>query len=239
MRNSSRIFCFIATSGLPITSDPADLRHSLASSPLLAVLRPGSLAQAERQIDALVRVGVRHVELSWSADTGWSPLVRHAIDHWPVIRFGAAGLRRADQLQFVADLGLAYAMSPIGSPAMVAAAASLGLTLVPGVFSPTEVDRFREVGLVKLFPAASLQPNYWCQLRQPLHPLPFCIAAGGLRPEDAAAWFSAGVQAVALGSSLFDADDRLRPQDVSVLRSLAKADGDADGDVVIPGPKCY
>ena len=116
----------------------------------------------------------------------------------------------------------------IGSATMVAAAAPLGLTLVPGVFSPTEVNRFREVGLVKLFPAASLQPLYWRQLRQPLHPLPFCIAAGGLRPEDAAPWFAAGVQAVALGASLFDADDQLRPHDVSVLRSLAKADGDAD-----------
>ncbi|MFW6731382.1 MAG: bifunctional 4-hydroxy-2-oxoglutarate aldolase/2-dehydro-3-deoxy-phosphogluconate aldolase [Synechococcus sp.] len=213
---------------MPITSDPAGLRQSLVSSPLLAVLRPGSSGQAERQIQALADVGVHHVELSWSDDPAWPPLVRHAINHWPGIRFGAAGLRYADQLQSVADLGLTYAMSPIGSTAMVAAAAPLGLTLVPGVFSPTEVNRFREVGLVKLFPAASLPPLYWRQLRQPLHPLPFCIAAGGLRPEDAASWFAAGVQAVALGSSLFDADDQLRPHDVSVLRSLAKADGDAD-----------
>lgn len=228
MQNSSRTCCFIATFGLPTTSDPSGLRDSLVASPLLAVLRPGSIGQAERQIEGLSAVGVKHVELSWSDDPCWPELVRHAIGHWPEIRYGAAGLRHADQLQVVADLGLAYAMSPIGSMAMVAAAASLGLTLVPGVFSPTEVDRFRDVGLVKLFPAASLKPQYWRQLRQPLHPLPFCIAAGGLRPEDAASWFAAGVQAVALGSSLFDAEDRLRPQDVSVLRSLAKADGDAD-----------
>lgn len=228
MPNSSRSCCFIATCGLPITSDPAGLRLSLVSSPLLAVLRPGSRGQAERQIQALAAVGVRHVELSWSDDPDWPSLVRHAINHWPGIRFGAAGLKHSDQLPAVAELGLTYAMSPIGSATMVAAAAPLGLTLVPGVFSPTEVNRFREVGLVKLFPAASLQPLYWRQLRLPLHPLPFCIAAGGLRPEDAASWFAAGVQAVALGSSLFDADDQLRLQDVSALRSLAKADGDAD-----------
>jgi 2-dehydro-3-deoxyphosphogluconate aldolase/(4S)-4-hydroxy-2-oxoglutarate aldolase len=96
------------------------------------------------------------------------------------------------------------------------------------VYSPSEVERFRSAGLVKLFPAASLQPQYWRQLRQPLHPLPFCIAAGGLRPQDVASWFAAGVQAVALGSSLFDAADRLHPHDVSLLRSLAMADGDAN-----------
>lgn len=213
---------------MPITSDPAGLRQSLGASPLLAVLRPRSADQASRQIEALDTVGVRHVELSWSDGPDWSALVRHAIGHWPRIRFGAAGLRHADQLQVVADLGLRYAMSPIGCGAMVDVAASLGLTLVPGVFSPSEVERFRAVGLVKLYPAATLQPQYWRQLRQPLHPLPFCIAAGGLRPQDAASWFAAGVQAVALGSSLFDDADRLQADDVALLRRLAVADGDAD-----------
>jgi 2-dehydro-3-deoxyphosphogluconate aldolase/(4S)-4-hydroxy-2-oxoglutarate aldolase len=192
------------------------------------VLRPHSADQAERQIEALGSVGVRHVELSWGSAPDWCRLVRNAISNWPGIRFGAAGLRCAAQLQVVADLGLAYAMSPIGCSDMVDVAASLGLTLVPGVFSPSEVERFRSVGLVKLFPAASLQPHYWRQLRQPLHPLPFCIAAGGLRPQDAASWFAAGVQAVALGSSLFDASDRLQADDAALLRRLAVADGDAD-----------
>jgi len=213
---------------LPTISDPAGLRQTLGVSPLLAVLRPQSSDQAERQIQALGDVGVRHVELSWSDGHEWCALVRQAISNWPQIRFGAAGLRQSAQLQVVADLGLTYAMSPIGCSAMLAAAAPLGLTLVPGVYSPSEVERFRVAGLVKLFPAASLQPKYWRQLRQPLHPLPFCIAAGGLRPQDAASWFAAGVQAVALGSSLFDAADRLHPDDVSLLRRLAVADGDAD-----------
>ena len=213
---------------MPTISDPAGLRQTLGVSPLLAVLRPQSSDQAERQIQALGDVGVRHVELSWSDGHEWCALVRQAISNWPQIRFGAAGLRQSAQLQVVADLGLTYAMSPIGCSAMLAAAAPLGLTLVPGVYSPSEVERFRVAGLVKLFPAASLQPKYWRQLRQPLHPLPFCIAAGGLRPQDAASWFAAGVQAVALGSSLFDAADRLHPDDVSLLRRLAVADGDAD-----------
>jgi 2-dehydro-3-deoxyphosphogluconate aldolase/(4S)-4-hydroxy-2-oxoglutarate aldolase len=42
-------------------------------------------------------------------------------------------------------------------------------------------------------------------------PLPFCIAAGGLRPADLSAWFASGVEAVALGSTLFDEQDLLPP----------------------------
>ena len=43
-----------------------------------------------------------------------------------------------------------------------------------------------------------------------------------------ASWFAAAVQAVALGSSLFDDADRLQADDVALLRRLAVADGDAD-----------
>jgi 2-dehydro-3-deoxyphosphogluconate aldolase/(4S)-4-hydroxy-2-oxoglutarate aldolase len=56
---------------------------------------------------------------------------------------------------------------------------------------------------VKLFPAATLGPGYSGRLRAPLgESLPFCVAAGGLRPEDVPVWLEAGVDAVALGSSL-------------------------------------
>jgi 2-dehydro-3-deoxyphosphogluconate aldolase/(4S)-4-hydroxy-2-oxoglutarate aldolase len=57
--------------------------------------------------------------------------------------------------------------------------------------------------LVKLFPAATVGPGYWRRLAAPLgESLPFCIAAGGLGPADVMTWLEAGVDAVALGSSL-------------------------------------
>ena len=87
---------------------------------------------------------------------------------------------------------------------MLQRAAQLGLTLVPGVFSPSEVCQAIALGcpMVKLFPAVSLGPAYWRRLAGPLGPLPFCIAAGGLGPVDLPTWLSAGVDAVALGGEL-------------------------------------
>jgi len=73
------------------------------------------------------------------------------------------------------------------------------------VMSPTEVCQARALGcrLVKLFPAATVGPGYWRRLAAPLgESLPFCIAAGGLGPADVMTWLEAGVDAVALGSSL-------------------------------------
>jgi len=122
---------------------------------------------------------------------------------------------------------LSYGVSPILDAAMVRLAAQLQFTLVPGVFSPTEVDRARRWGcpIVKLFPAASLGPGYWRRLREPLgEPLPFCIAAGGLQIDDVLAWLAAGVDAVAIGSSLITPPTTLAsgldPDQIVRLRTL-------------------
>ena len=212
---------------LPTTSeaDPAGLRHSLASAPLLAVLRPSGPPQAERQIQAVASLGFRHVELAWSAEPWWGPFVLAAQGQWPQLRFGAAGIKHPDQIVGLPALGLGFAMAPIATDALVLSARRQGLTLVPGVFSPSEVHHFgvslaAASGLVKLYPAAILGPAYWRLLCGPLQPLPFCIAAGGLAPRDVGPWLEAGVQAVALGSSLFDRHDVIAAADASLLESF-------------------
>jgi len=78
--------------------------------------------------------------------------------------------------------------------------------------------------MVKLFPAAPLGPQYWRRLRDPLgEPMPFCIAAGGLGPGDVLPWLAAGVDAVALGSSLPGEAGRLDGQPIrELLGALSK-----------------
>ena len=189
--------------------DPAGLCDSLRQSPLLAVLRPSSPARAQRQIDAVATAGFRHVELAWTAEPWWLELLLSLPNRWPGLRFGVAGVRSAQQLVVVSQHGLRFAMSPISCSLMWDQADALGITLVPGVFSPSEVHRAGSRGAVKLFPAASLGPAYWRQLRGPMAPLPFCIAAGGLSPSELSGWFASGVEAVALGSALLDEQDQL------------------------------
>lgn len=200
--------------------DPAGLRDSLRQSPLLAVLRSRDALQADRQISAVAAAGFLHVELAFSPQQWWAPLLQQLPLRWPQLRFGVAGLRDPEQLELLCDLPVRFAMAPVACELMLERAEQLGFTLVPGVFSPTEVHRFagaRHQGPVKLFPAATLGPAYWRQLAGPLGPLPFCIAAGGLGPEQLSEWFAAGVQAVALGSSLFSSDDRLKPGHAELL----------------------
>lgn len=168
------------------------------------VLRLSNPQQAFRAITALEALGVRHVELAWTADPSWVGTSRELIEAFPGMRLGAASLCGVAALEDARRAGFSYAVSPVLDRDLVERAGQ-DLVLVPGVMTPTEVHRARSWGcaLVKLFPAAPLGAGYWRRLAAPLaSPLPFCIAAGGLAVGDVLPWLEAGVDAVALGSSL-------------------------------------
>ena len=150
-------------------------------------------------------MGLAHVELAVEASRAWSEDLSYLASEFPALRLGGASVTCLDHLEAVAAAGLAYAVSPILDRELLNRARQLGLTLVPGVQSPTEVHQAQKwgCGIVKLFPARPLGPSYWGSLAGPLGPLPFCIAAGGLACADVLPWLEQGVDAVALGGRLF------------------------------------
>jgi len=187
------------------TSDRADaLIASLHHQPLLVVLRPLSPAAAAARIASLAAIGVRHIEIAWQAGSAWIDESAALIEAFPKLLLGAASLHSLEGLEAARQAGFGYGVSPILDQELWRRAGD-DLVLVPGVMTPSEVHQARGWGcrLVKLFPAASLGPGYWRRLAAPLgEPLPFCIAAGGLAPQDVPQWLAAGVDAVALGSAL-------------------------------------
>lgn len=190
----------------------------MQQAPILAVLRaddPGTLIPTVAELAA---VGILHVEIAWTASAAWLPGCRRLRSRFPDLHLGAASIVEPEGLDQTAAAGFTYAVSPILDRELLQRASMLDLVLVPGVMSPTEVHQARRWGatIVKLFPARTLGPRYWASLRSPLGGLPFCVAAGGLGPGDVADWLAAGVDAVALGQSLFQEPGVLDPR----LRSL-------------------
>lgn len=180
---------------------------SLRAQPLLVVLRPAEPLQATPVLEQLQALGLVHVEIAWQPFPGWTPQMRTLIHRYPALRLGAASVCESRAVAAAAAAGCRYAVSPVLDEGLQRHAAACDLLLVPGVMTASEVHRARLLGcpLVKLFPAVSVGKEHWRRLRQPLgHPLPFCIAAGGLTQADVLPWLAAGVDAVALGSGLGD-----------------------------------
>ncbi|RZO12698.1 MAG: bifunctional 4-hydroxy-2-oxoglutarate aldolase/2-dehydro-3-deoxy-phosphogluconate aldolase [Synechococcus sp. MED-G135] len=193
------------------------LIRSLREQPFLVVLRPSPLDWSVETFDQapllcvinqLVDAGVHHIEIAWTPHCRWGELICWLRDRYPALRLGAASVTRREALEMVIDLGMAYAMSPCFDPSLLRLARRHGQLLVPGVFSPSEVQQAVAFGceLVKLFPAATVGINYLRQLSAPLSPLPCMIAAGGLTAADLDPWLAAGYHALALGRGLIDGE---------------------------------
>ena len=204
---------------------------SLAAQPILVVVRPnptdldgdegpGSLLG---HLSCLASVGLRHVEIGWQPDSRWCSFVARVRQRCPSLQLGAASLLTADALADLETCGLPFAMSPCLDPALLERARQRGILLVPGVFSPSEIQQASAMGcgLVKLFPAVSVGVDYIQRLRAPLGPLPQVIAAGGLRVTDVDPWLKAGHAAVALGRRVID----VQGPDPALLRWLQTVSG--------------
>ena len=183
------------------------LIQSLRRQPLLVVLRPPQPRHAIPTLERLQSLGLIHVEIAWQPQPGWVDQMAELVRRFPALEIGAASICEVRGVCEAAAAGCRYAVSPVLEAHLQRQAAAADLVLVPGVMSPSEVQRARRLGcaVVKLFPAVSVGIDHWRRLREPLGaPLPFCIAAGGLRPADVLPWLAAGVDAVALGSGLAD-----------------------------------
>ena len=191
---------------MPSTSEyrSVELIASLHHQPLLVVLRAHEPRTLSQPVKRLAELGVRHIEIAWSDHPDWAFQSKALLQAYPQVRFGAASVVSSVALEAVVAAGLSFAVSPLLDPQLQRQADALGITLVPGVMSPSEVHQARSLGcaLVKLFPAVTLGSSYWRRLAGPLGGLPFCIAAGGLGPADLPQWLGDGVDAVAIGGCL-------------------------------------
>lgn len=116
--------------------------------------------------------------------------------------------------------GAEFLIAPDLNEDTVAAAERLGVLLVPGVFTGTEVGRALRLGLrlLKLFPASSVGPGHIKALAGP-YPQARFVPTGGVGPGDLAAYARAGAVAFGIGSALVHA----APQDLAALTEAARS----------------
>ena len=137
---------------------------------------------------------------------------------------GAGTVRTAEQFDAAAESGAQFTVAPGSNPEVIARAGNADILHIPGVYTATEADRARAGGarLLKLFPADIGGPAYLKALRAPLDDVEF-VPTGGIGPENAAAWASAGAAAIGAGSSLVTGPDQPMADLIERARALRRA----------------
>jgi 2-dehydro-3-deoxyphosphogluconate aldolase/(4S)-4-hydroxy-2-oxoglutarate aldolase len=131
-----------------------DLLHIMRTSPVIPVIAIDDLDHAVPLARALVAGGIRVLEVTLRTVHGLAA-IRAMAEQVPEAILGVGTLTLPEEFAAARDAGAVFGVSPGLTPALIAAARSSGLPLLPGVMTPSEVMAAREAGFrqLKLFPA--------------------------------------------------------------------------------------
>jgi 2-dehydro-3-deoxyphosphogluconate aldolase / (4S)-4-hydroxy-2-oxoglutarate aldolase len=181
-----------------------ELVSRLGEERCVAILRTRHAAGAAPAMEAAIRGGFRLVEFTLGTPGAIDLTAAFARRGDCVVGVGTV-LTEAEARAAVAA-GARFLVSPVVDEAVMAVARSLGVPMVPGCQTPTELLRAHRAGapVQKVFPAAPP-----AQLASYLGPLPFLklLPTSGVDGDNVAEYLRAGCLAVGFVSSLFEEDE--------------------------------
>ena len=184
-----------------------DVIERIRTERLVAILR--RVPAVDARVAALAEAGVGVVEITLD-DPGAFAAIERACGRGDVTVI-AGTVRRAEQVDEAVQAGAEAVVGPGFVPAVVDRAAELGVPVIPGALTPTEVETAWAAGaaMVKLFPGSVGGPGYVRELLAPLSDVQL-IVTGGIDASNARAFLDAGAVAVGAGSALDDSDEASR-----------------------------
>lgn len=185
---------------------PDEFLDTLWREGATAIMRASTREAARNGMDAAIRGGFRVVEFTMTTPDAVG-LIRETADGGGVV-VGAGTVLSPDDARAAVDAGARFLVSPVCDPAVIAAAGELGVAVIPGCHTPTEMYTAHRAGaqLVKLFPAAGTGAD---AVRSILGPLPFLriVPTNGVDEDNVVDYLRAGAFAVGFVRALFDPED--------------------------------
>lgn len=180
-------------------------RAAILASKIIAVIRMSDAGRIIEVTEALRKGGVNVLEITLTVP-GALDIIRALADKRPEgVLVGAGTVLDADTAAAAIWSGADFVVSPITDPGMIAACRAHDTFVAPGAFTPTEIVSAWDKGadVVKVFPATSVGPQYFRDLKGPF-PQIRLMPTGGVTIENAKDFIKAGAVAVGIGTALVD-----------------------------------
>ena len=180
------------------------IRH-FAACPLVAVLRGIRPDEVEAVGTALIRAGIRILEVPLNSPDPYESITRLSGLAGDDALVGAGTVLDVEAVGRVAAAGGRLVVSPSTDAVVIAATVAAGMASVPGFFTPSEAFAAIHAGAhaLKFFPAEAGSPAVLKAMKAVLPREMPVLAVGGMTPEGVGAWAAAGADGFGLGSSLF------------------------------------
>lgn len=183
----------------------SEVAAQIAAERVVAVIRLADASKLVPVIEAVARGGVRCIEITMTVPNAIELIRQVSNTVSSDILIGAGTVTDAETARAVIDAGAQFVVSPILNPDVIAACKQADVYCAPGCFTPTEIFTAWKLGadIIKVFPATSLGPKYFKDIKGPFPQIPL-MPTGGVSIDNAHEWIAAGAVAVGIGSDLLD-----------------------------------
>lgn len=156
-------------------------------------------------VEALVEGGITTVEITVDSAGAIEMIHRVSRELGDNVSLGAGTVLDSETARAVQLAGAEFVVTPTVNTDVIQTCNRYGITVIPGVMTPTEALTATEAGadLCKLFPASTVGPSQVKAINGPLGQVPL-VPTGGISLDNVADFFESGAVAVGVGSSLVD-----------------------------------
>jgi 2-dehydro-3-deoxyphosphogluconate aldolase/(4S)-4-hydroxy-2-oxoglutarate aldolase len=184
------------------TVDNAQLQERLRRTRLVAILRGTDVDATVAAARTLLEEGVLTLEIALTLQDAEDAIAQVAHDAPAEALIGAGTVLDEADVDRAVAAGARFMVTPTLS-ASVPYAVSQGIGVLPGVYTPTEIQRGHDLGsaAVKLFPASALGSGFIRAVRDPF-PHARIIPVGGVRVDTVGEYLDAGAFGIGVGGPL-------------------------------------
>ena len=183
----------------------SEILSRIIQSGVVAVIRMKDTNRLLKVIEAVRQGGVKSIEITMTVP-GAVEIIKHLSTAVPPdVLVGAGTVVDEETANQVIDAGAKFVVGPVLNLGIVALCGKRGVPVMPGCYTPTEILTAWKAGadIIKVFPATTLGPKYFKDLRGPFPDIRL-MPTGGVTIDNVGEWIAAGACAVGVGSDLLD-----------------------------------
>lgn len=178
---------------------------SLLTNKAFAVIRLNESNKALPVVDALIKGGVKNIEITLTSENPYKVIENVANEFASVAEIGVGSVLNINMLKNSVNAGATYVVTPIFKKELIELCHSYKYPIFVGAYSPTEIYGATEAGadIIKVFPANIVGMKYFKAIKAPMPDLKI-MPTGGVTLSNANEWFKVGACAVGIGGALVE-----------------------------------
>lgn len=183
-----------------------DVIRRIRDTGIIPVVRATSADEAMRAVDAIREGGISILELTMTVPGAIDVIAKVTERFGNDALVGAGTVLDPATAKACVDSGAQFVVSPALNLETIACCRELGVAVMPGALTPTEVVQAWNAGadFVKVFPAGAVGgASYLKALKAPLPQIEL-VPTGGVSLKTAADFIKAGAAALGVGADLVD-----------------------------------